>query len=79
MITALKNHGPTHTLSRLFPQVPITVCTFRLCALPDIEFTGTCYIMETGGRGWAALGMVTLSAAKFSSALNVFLVPEAVQ
>lgn len=79
IITALKNHYPTHTLGRLFLEVPITVCTFRLCTLLDIKFTETCYVMETGDKGLAALGLVTLFAAKFSSALNIFLVPETVQ
>lgn len=56
MITALRNHYLTHTLGRLFLEVPVTVCTFGLCALLDIKFTGTCYIMETGGRGWQHWG-----------------------
>lgn len=51
----LNNHSPP------CPQLVISVSS-HYCALLcprhlDMKFTGTCYIMETGGRGMAALGI----------------------
>lgn len=51
----LNNHTAPHALSRLFlsSQYCALLCPWHL----DMKFTGTCYIMETGGRGMAALGI----------------------